>query len=243
MKGRDGLNKLFAYDGKLMWFLTKLGELVMVSAAFIICCLPVVTIGPAATSLYYSVIKSIRRGRGTPVREFFSSMKRILGKGCLITAALLVWFAALYMGRRQALGTERESGQILAGAYMVVTGLSVCIMIYIFPILSRFTMRITGMVKLSFVMCIRFLPITAAVAAGTAVVGWLQIYVLPIPCVLFTPGAWCLVVTFMMEKALLAYMPKPKEGEDAWYYGGKEVKARGQEDSECLRRKEVRNEA
>ena len=39
-----------------------------------------------------------------------------------------------------------------------------------------------------------------------------------IPCVAFVPGCWCFIVTFMMEKVLLHYMPEPGEGEEAWYY-------------------------
>ena len=46
------------------------------------------------------------------------------------------------------------------------------------------------------------------------------------PCILLLPGAWCYAVTFMMERALLGYMPAKEEAEkndqggvtDTWYY-------------------------
>lgn len=204
---------MFSYEGRLVDIVTKFGELVILSVAFMICCIPVVTIGPAATSLYYAVIKSVRRERGTPIKEFWASMKRTAAKGCLITILFLIWFGALFVGYGQL-------GQVVTGVYIVLIGLSLCLLVYIFPILSRFTMGISGMFKLAFVMAIRFFPVTVAVIAGTIAIGWLQIYVLPIPCILFVPGCWCYVLTFLIEKALLFYMPPPDGNEDAWYYGG-----------------------
>ena len=215
-----------------MELLTGFGELTMLSAVFIVCCLPIITIGPAVTSLYYAVIKSVRRGRGTPVHEFFASMRRIMGKGILIMVGIIAIAAALYIGYTQAgmmvqtardAGGSEQTGKIFSTIYLVLFALLMFITVYIFPILSRFTMGTIDMVKLAFIMSLRYIPITAAVIAGTAILGWLQIYVLPMPCILFVPGCWCYIVTFMMEKVLLHYMPKPKEGEDAWYYynGGK----------------------
>lgn len=229
---KNPVAKVFAYDGRFMELLTGFGELTMLSAVFIVCCLPIITIGPAVTSLYYAVIKSVRRGRGTPVHEFFASMKRILGKGILITVGIIAVAAAMYIGYRQAgmmvqtaqdTGGSGQTGKIFSTIYVVLFTLLMLIAVYIFPILSRFTMGITDMIKLSFVMGLRYIPVTVAVIAGTALLGWLQIYVLPMPCILFVPGCWCYIVTFMMEKVLLHYMPKPGEGEDAWYYnnGGK----------------------
>ena len=225
--------KLFSWDGRFMELMNGFGELVMLSVVFLICCVPVVTIGPAVTSLYYAVIKSVRRGRGTPIFEFFASMKRTLLKGIIITLEIIAVGAALYIGYRQAVamneaaaaGMSTHDGKVFATVYVILGVLLMALSVYIFPILSRFTMRTVDMWKLAFVMGIRYIPVTAAVIAGTAVLIWLQIYVFPIPCIAFVPGCWCFVVTFMMEKVLLHYMPKPKNGEDAWYYNSNEGKA------------------
>lgn len=93
---KDILNgKLFSWDGRFMELMNGFGELVMLSVVFLICCIPVVTIGSAVTSLYYAVIKSVRRGRGTPLGEFFSSMRRTLVKGIIITLEIMAVGAAL----------------------------------------------------------------------------------------------------------------------------------------------------
>lgn len=224
---KDILNgKLFSWDGRFMELMNGFGELVMLSVVFLICCIPVVTIGSAVTSLYYAVIKSVRRGRGTPLGEFFSSMRRTLVKGIIITLEIMAVGAALYIGYREAVAMNEAAaagmvdydGKVFATVYMILGVLLMAVSAYIFPVLSRFTMKTVNMWKLAFVMSIRYIPVTAAVIAGTAALIWLQIYVLPIPCIAFVPGCWCFIVTFMMEKVLLHYMPEPAKGEEAWYY-------------------------
>lgn len=210
------LKDFFSYDGGLIRFLHKLGELILVNIVFILCCLPVITIGSSVTSLYYTVIKSIRRERGNPLSEFFSSMKRTLAKGCAVTAVSAVVFAILYLGARQQLDAGNRH---MAAVYVGLAILGVCVLVNIFPVMSRFDLKLSQLLKLSFVMGIRFLPVTVITALGTALVGWLLFFWLPVPCIAVLPGCWCYIVTFFMEKALLFYMPKPKPGEDAWYYG------------------------
>lgn len=210
--------KVFAYDGKFMEFIRKTGELIMLSVVFLVCCVPVLTVGSSVSSLYYSVIKSVRRDRGNVIGEFFSSMKRTLGKGCLITLEIVVWFVALHFGRKILLALDTDMGKSMSVIYLILMTASLGVIAYIFPILSRFEMKIGGMWKLAFVMCIRFFPITVALVVGTLALGWAQIYVFPMPCIVVVPGLWCFIVTFMMERALLAYMPEPEEGDDSWYY-------------------------
>ena len=198
---KDILNgKLFSWDGRFMELMNGFGELVMLSVVFLICCIPVVTIGSAVTSLYYAVIKSVRRGRGTPL------------------ALYIGYREAVAMNEAAAAGMVDYDGKVFATVYMILGVLLMAVSAYIFPVLSRFTMKTVNMWKLAFVMAIRYIPVTAAVIAGTAAIIWLQIYVLPIPCIAFVPGCWCFIVTFMMEKVLLHYMPEPAKGEEAWYY-------------------------
>lgn len=210
---------LFSYDGKLVQFLNRTGELILVNIAFILCCLPVITIGSSITSFYYTVIKSIRRGRGNPLPEFFQSMRRTLKNGCIVTAVSAVILAILVIGARQQIDAGSRH---MAAVYVGLILLCIAVLVNIFPVMSRFDLKLSRLLRLSFVMGIRFFPVTVITALGTALVVWLLFFILPVPCILIVPGCWCYVVTFLMERALLAYMPKPEPGEDAWYYGGKE---------------------
>lgn len=211
--------KIFSYDGKVMGVLNKIGEIILLNMVFLLCCLPVVTAGPAATSFYYAMVKSVRRERGTCIGEFFRSMKRTLAKGTLLTVAILLWTGLLYVGRRGA--AQRAGGGVTfeLALYNVAAAVSALILLYIFPVFSRFDRKMSDIVKLSFVMSIRYFPFTLAIGAGSVLTGWLLLFELPAPCILAVPGLWCYLVTYMMEKALLHYMPAAKPGEEQWYDG------------------------
>ena len=78
-------------------------------------------------------------------------------------------------------------------------------------------MKVTDVWKLSFVMAIRFLPLTALILLGAALGALAQFFLLPIPTLAILPGGMCLAATWPVEKALRHYMP-PKEDDNAWYY-------------------------
>lgn len=208
------MEEWFAYEGRLVQILNKAGELIMLSVLFLLCCIPVVTAGAAVASLYYAVMKSIRRERGGPVQEFLHSMKRTAGRGCLFTLEIGAAGILLRVGYVWAQTAQSRHMQAL---YIGLGLVLACVSVYVFPVLSRFELRAADIWKLSFVMAIRFLPFTAGILVGTAAVVWVWFYWLPALCILVIPGCWCLLVTFPMERALLAYTPEAKGGEQAWY--------------------------
>lgn len=60
-------------------FMEVMGEvwnLIAVSVLWIVCSIPLITIGTSTSALYYAVVKSIRKGFGYPVREFLSYFKK-----------------------------------------------------------------------------------------------------------------------------------------------------------------------
>lgn len=216
-----------AYDGRVIGFLNKAGEIILLNMAFLLCCVPVITVGPAFCSLYYATMKSIRRERGYPVREFFASMKRTFRKGILLTLLTAVWLGLLFFGRYYA-RTGQWALSPGAGLYDAFIIISFCVLLYLFPVLSRFETKLKEMLKLSFIMSVRFLPFTVLGVAGWAAVILLMIYILPIPCILFVPGLWCLALTFLVERALLAYTPEAEAGEEQWFDKNDNLSGKGE---------------
>ncbi|MBR3684584.1 MAG: YesL family protein [Lachnospiraceae bacterium] len=223
MDGFDGKkkkkkNEVIA-DNTLIKFLTKFGHVIMLNIAWFICCIPVVTIGSATTSLYYAMIKNVRRDRGYPMVEFFTSFKRTIFSGSAITLVAGAWMFMLYHLKVIAKDISGDMGIFMDGMYTALMIVTAGILVYLFPVLSRFVMKTTAMAKLSFVMAIRFLPYTVLILVAAALMAWLIFYHLPLPTVLFIPGVMCYASTYLIEPVMKKYMPKPKEDEeDAWYY-------------------------
>lgn len=226
------MGDFFSSEGPLIGFLQKIGTLIVLSVLFLLCSLPLVTMGAAASALYYAVAKSVRRERGYPTKEFFRAFKRNLKNGTILTV-IFGGLAALILYNREVLwqasaGEPGLLGEIMMGSpdggaltlYVVYDGILIflaMLAVYLFPVLSRFAMKLTDLVKLSFVMSLRFFYFTILLVAGTGILIYLQWRILPIPTILLLPGGWTYLSSFLLEKAMKKYIPAPKEGEDAWY--------------------------
>lgn len=210
--------KLLSPDGTLMYFLTKAGWIVILNILWFVSCLPIFTIGTATTSLYYAMMKTIRRNRSYPLTEYFASFKRTFVQGSIITLGSGLLLALLWYLRRTALLANGNSESFASAGYLVLMLVAVAILIYLFPVMSRFSLSTMGLVKLAFVMSVRYIGYTAALLVGTVMLLWIWFYFLPLPTIFIWPGIWCYLSTFVIEKALRKYMPAPKEDEDAWYY-------------------------
>lgn len=212
------MERLFRMDSPLMIFFNKAGELILLNICWLIGCIPIVTIGTSTTALYYAIAKSIRKDTGYPLREFFQAYKRNLKRGIAATLILMTCIAVLYINREIAANTREAVGitgvAVYDGIFMVVAGIAV----YLFPVLSRFSFKLKEGFKLSFVMAVRYFPVTALIVIGTVLLFTFWTYFLPMPLILVLPAAWYFAVSFFMEKALLRYMPKPEEGNMDWYY-------------------------
>ena len=89
------MSGIFNYENPIFSFLGKVIDLISLSLLWVILCLPVVTIGPATTALYYTVVKVIRKERSYLFREFFKSFKSNFKYGALATIIVIVLAAIL----------------------------------------------------------------------------------------------------------------------------------------------------
>lgn len=134
-------------------------QIVGVSVLWLICCIPIVTIGPASCALYYVTAKTIRHGRGKLWQNFIGAMRMdfrisaLYGTSMVLFAALLVFFIRL----TNTLGTENSVWRILACAYGMMLILTACLAVMVFPVLSRF--RFAGKQRLKFPILFTFCKI------------------------------------------------------------------------------------
>ncbi|MDF2484783.1 MAG: putative rane protein [Herbinix sp.] len=219
------MGNLFSMDNPFFTALGKLCDMLFVSIVWTLLCIPVVTIGPANTALYYATVKVIRRERGYLFREFFKSFKMNFKRAAILGVVLTIMFVVLGFDLVWAyanLGGKTSTGSILFGIFIAITFLLVCFSTYAFPVLSRFDMTIKQLIKASAFMSMRHLPFTLAMVIVTAA-GVVGVFFIPI-LVFIVPAAVALINSFMMERILKKYMPKAEEtteeehsGKDEWY--------------------------
>ncbi len=208
------MNQLFSTDGAVYRFLTTTGNIILATVLWMVGCIPVVTIGTSTAAFYYTMVKSVRKDVGYVHSEFWRGYKLNLKKGVAATVLLLALGVLLGLEMWLVLENGVEVSRIwytLSGLLMLLMAL---ITLYLFPVMSRFDMKLGKLCMLAFVISIRFWYITLALAAGLVIMVLAQFYLLPIPLILLTPGLWCYASSFLVEKAMKAYMPKPEQAKE-----------------------------
>ena len=86
------MRSLFDTDGLLMRVLTKIADTVWLNILFLICSIPIFTIGASITALYYVSFKTIKDEEGYITKDFFRSFKENFKQSTIIWIVLLVLY-------------------------------------------------------------------------------------------------------------------------------------------------------
>lgn len=212
------LNKLFGYDGLLVTITNFIWNLLLIGILWLVCSLPIVTIGASTTAAYYAIMKTVRKKYGYTGKEFFSSFVKNIKSGIVLGLLfiLCIGFSAFLFGHFLMIQTEMgQMISVIAGfCFLLFLGMG----IYLFPNLSRFHMKIPALLKLSSVMEFRYLFRTIA-ALTLEIVFVVTVYLQP--WMIFLTGFLFYGLTFLVEPVLQKCMPNPQEGTaeaELWYY-------------------------
>lgn len=188
----------------------RVGELFFAGFLWLLFSLPIVTIGPASSALYYTTVKVVRRKRDTVWRSFIGAFKSNLKQGILITCLYLAVFLIVLLGfmagKNVQAGTELS---MLAAAGFVVCIPFVLILPWIFPIISRFQAGILKQLQYAVCMALGHLPTTLGLIFLLLCTVFFM-YLLPF-LLLVLPGIYTWLSSMMIERVMKGYMKKELE--------------------------------
>lgn len=217
------MGNLFNLENGFFSFMGKVWDMILLSILWVVLCIPIVTIGPATTALYYTVVKVIRRERGYVFREFFHSFKDNFKLG-LITSVIYVVLAYIlyvdYIYANSLKATNPNQAYLFFAGFNAITLVAIAVLAYIFPVLSRFTLNLKGLFKTTFLMAMKHIFTTIALIVIIGASGLVLSIV--IPAILFMPSLCCLLCSFLIERVFKKYMPVPDQTpeescKDQWY--------------------------
>lgn len=218
------MSSFFNVDNGFFSVMGKVWDMILLSIIWVICCIPMFTIGPATAAMYYCIVKVIRRERGYVLREFWHSFKDNFKVGSLASLIFLALTYILYIDFTYSKGiqeTGAKYGDIMFAAFIAITTIGVFVLVFSFPILSRFTLNIRGLFKTSFIISMKHFPTTFLMVILIAVFGC-GVYLI-YPLIFIAPALCCLICSFLIERIFKKYMPKPEgtpeeTGRDQWYW-------------------------
>lgn len=149
---------IFSSDSLLGRFLNWTADIFILNILWLICSLPIITIGASTTALYYSMMKRIRRDEGYVRTNFISSFKSNFKQSTIIWLIMLVIGAVLFADFRIGLYLNTSNGNpvgklilVISIILMIVYGL---VLIYVFPVQAKFVNSVKDNIKNAFLMAV-----------------------------------------------------------------------------------------
>lgn len=169
----------------------KLGDIMILSLCWLICCIPVITIGPSCAALYYAVHKRFEDKSETPAKDFFRSFRTNLVQGIILTIIYLLYLGItgfnLYVAIFGFNGTFLPSWYTPVAVVLLLPFLFSAL--YVFPYLSRFKNTVKTTLFHGFTFSTMY--------PGHTMIMWLYVILSAVlmifffPSLLFAPFACC----------------------------------------------------
>ncbi len=167
----------FNLDSPVMQFLSRLADLIILNILFIICCIPIVTIGAATTALYTVTLKAVKNEESYITSSFFKAFKSNFKIGTLTWLIVLTVGIVLWADFRILTIMTSPIREILQVFLLVMLFLFLIIELYLFPYIARFENTVFGSLKNAFLLAVAHLPYTMLLAAITVLAVLSTLYI------------------------------------------------------------------
>lgn len=209
------MSSIFDPNGSFVSVLTKIFDLFVINLLWLICSLPIITIGPSTCALYYTVVKCVRRERGYVFKEFFHSFKSNFKQGTIIGIMNIFLFIVMYFNISLSLTPNSKTSTLTLAIYIAVSFIFYILFLYCYPNLSRFVLPIKNLFINSFLMSIRHFFST--IIMSVLLFGCIYALKLYPMAIFFLPVLCCLLISMVMERILVKYIPEEYKDENSWY--------------------------
>lgn len=157
------MSKWFDIDSPIMVALSRLADMFFLSVMWLVCCLPIITIGPSTAAMYYVALKWARKEDVKISAAFFDAFKKNFKQGVVLNLIFLV--AGIILGLDYIIMSAQKStyGEISSVCFLVMGVWLLGIMFYAYPLQAQFynTVRQT-LINAAQLSVLKF-PITIAV--------------------------------------------------------------------------------
>ena len=209
--------KFFSYESKFSQLLLKLCYACYLNLLWMLCSIPIVTIGASTTALYYASLKIVRGEESYAGRMFFRSFKEnfrqatqlwliLLGVGLFLGADGYI----LYHLRQSSTGTLAVIWTVILAVVLAAAVLYVIVLEYVFPLLASVSNTNRAMLKNAFLIGTHYLFATILIfavhfAMFFVVVAWFT------PLIVFGEGLCAMISAWLLNSILISVSGSPEE--------------------------------
>lgn len=200
------MGKLFDYDNGIMQALSKLFDCICLNLLWLVCCIPVFTVGAASAAYYYAYNKAVRQKRSYAWKEFFHGFKINFKQGTKVWLLVLLLYIVtivdcyILQQMREIIGFA----DILVAIIFALILLMTMWVTYLFPYMARFENGTKAVMKNCAIIMVANLPwsILLLVLFVATIIGFLLLPGLG----MFIPAIYIVFATMILERVFRKYM-------------------------------------
>lgn len=159
---------IFSEDNFLNRALNLCGDIILANILFVICCIPIVTIGPSMTALYHCMLRSVKGNNNGTFKTFFRAFRENFKQSFGAWIGFLLIFMIFFMNINFLKQTESViTKPLLIGSYSILLLLAILVL-YIFPVIAAFEGTLKNHLRNAMLFAFTNLPSTLGILVLTA---------------------------------------------------------------------------
>ncbi len=156
-------DSFFGYDGPFFSVLNRISDIIILNVLWIVCCIPIVTIGASTTAMLYVTMKIVNGEDAYIVRKFFKSFKENFLQSTVIWLIMLAVGAVLVCNFFWLLPNMKVNDTVYTlffSATCLTTLIYVMILVWLFALQARLENKIKNTFSNALLLSFRHLPTT-----------------------------------------------------------------------------------
>lgn len=157
---------MFSPDSKIMQIIGRITDLIVLNILFLLCCLPVFTIGAATTAMYTLCFRMLRQEEGNILKPYFRAFRENFkpATGVFLILSVILVPDYLYFDRFFHMNGILH---YVSYFFVLIAALAVLTAGFVFPWVSQFRNSASQTLKNALLLSIGNLPRAIAIAAIT----------------------------------------------------------------------------
>lgn len=154
-------------DNVVTKVLNRLADFVILNILWLVCSVPVITIGASTSALYSVMMKIVRKKEGYIVSAFIQAFKDNFKKSTIMCIVFLLFCAVIILDFLAAKTFGNNVGIVLCGLFLIFGIILVGIAVYTFSLQALYENTIMNTLKNAFILTFVRLPYTILILLVT----------------------------------------------------------------------------
>lgn len=204
------MRKFFNLENPVWSFFSKIFCMVYLNLLWLVCCLPVVTIGPSTTALYYAMFKVLSGDDSELTRHFFHSFRQNLKQGMVLGMIATAAGVVCVIDYIYYIVAPGKIDSVMQVFQIIIVLLYLMILTWLFGVLAKFENTSLNILQFSFFLSFKHFGYTLMMLVMEISIFLIEFFYVPL-LALFGMGLISFVKCICFRAVFQKYVPEPPE--------------------------------